>query len=96
MTTMLIVSGEFHQGKFHGFGVYTRCDGMRYEGRFCDGAPKGAGMITFPDGTNGQPRQEGYYDGNKFLRRMDVSEELLKARKSAERARNCKPGGKIA
>lgn len=63
---------------------------MMYEGRFCDGAPKGAGLITFPDGTNGNPRYEGVFDGFKLMRRAEVPQELIKARQSAERARKCK------
>ncbi len=29
--------GQFSNGKYHGYGVYSRGDGMRYEGAFRDG-----------------------------------------------------------
>jgi hypothetical protein len=56
--------GEFKNGKYHGHGVFERADGMKYEGLFSDGQAQGKGLMTFPDGTNGRPRQEG----SKFLR----------------------------
>lgn len=68
---------------------------MKYEGRFSDGNPNGAGLITFQDGSHGKPRQEGYFENKILIKGMDVSMELKKARKSAERARTCKVGGKI-
>lgn len=51
--------GNFHDGKYHGFGVYQRADGMKYEGTFSGGQAYGMGLLTFPDGTHGRPRQEG-------------------------------------
>ena len=51
--------GHFTEGKYSGFGVFSRPDGMKYEGEFKEGKVAGAGRITFPDGTNGRPRQEG-------------------------------------
>jgi hypothetical protein len=51
--------GEFKDGKYHGFGVFQRGDNMKYEGTFVNGSAKGMGLLTFPDGTNGRPRQEG-------------------------------------
>lgn len=35
--------GEFVQGKFHGAGVFTRFDGMRFEGEFRGGCVDGYG-----------------------------------------------------
>lgn len=58
---LLIVSvfryeGEFVQGKFQGVGVFTRFDGMRFEGEFKSGCVDGYGKTSlshFPQkGTN--------------------------------------------
>lgn len=73
---------------FNGFGVYTRCDGMMYEGGFKNGNPNGPGLVTFPDGTNGDPRLEGYFEGTKLLRRENVPEYIKKARACQQRARS--------
>ena len=89
-----MLTGEFYEGKFHGYGVYTRADSMKYEGRFTDGAPNGAGKITFPDGTSGNPKQEGYFRGLRLIKQSDVSDDLLKARLSAEKARGLAAGFK--
>lgn len=35
--------GEFKDGRFDGFGVFTRSDGMMYEGEFHDGNITGSG-----------------------------------------------------
>ena len=67
--------GEFAQGKFNGFGVFSRADGMKFEGEFRDGKARsrasiphiitphrqveGGGKVTFPDGTDGTPHHEG-------------------------------------
>jgi len=37
--------GEFVNGRFDGFGVFTRSDGMKYEGQFKDGNITGLGQI---------------------------------------------------
>jgi hypothetical protein len=36
--------GEFKQGKFHGKGVFMRCDGMKYIGEYQNGKISGLGM----------------------------------------------------
>lgn len=43
----------------HKPGVYQRADGMKFEGQFREGQVAGKGLLTFADGTNGRPRQEG-------------------------------------
>jgi hypothetical protein len=35
--------GQFDEGHFHGFGVFTRSDGMKYEGEFTRGNITGNG-----------------------------------------------------
>ena len=60
---------------------------MKFEGRFTDGSPKGPGKITFPDGTSGNPKQEGYFQGTQLLKRTDVPEEIIKAQHSAQKAK---------
>ena len=38
---------------FHGFGVYTRYDGMIFEGEFIKGKVYDGGLLTFADESNG-------------------------------------------
>ena len=59
-------------GKFNGLGIYTRADGMKFEGEFRDGQVMGLGLLTYADGTNGLPRQEGEWDGSRLARRSKV------------------------
>ena len=58
--------GQFVDGRFDGFGVFTKNDGTKYEGAFKEGRVEGAGKVTFPDGTNGKPRQEGSFADRKL------------------------------
>lgn len=39
--------GEFAQGWFHGYGVFWRADGMRFEGAFHGGKIWGLGLSPF-------------------------------------------------
>ena len=43
-------------------------------------------MVTFADGTHGLPRNEGFFDGNKLMKREKCSGIVSKAKQSAERA----------
>ncbi|CAF1294686.1 unnamed protein product, partial [Didymodactylos carnosus] len=79
--------GEFSQGRYNGLGVFTRCDGMKYEGQFKDGKIIGLGLLTFSDGGHGLPRNEGYFENNKLVRREKCSEIIHKAITVAERAK---------
>ena len=78
--------GEFYQGSFHGLGVFIRHDGMKYEGQFEDGKIHGLGLLTFADGSNGLPRNEGYFENNKVVRREKCTEIIRQAIICAERA----------
>jgi hypothetical protein len=42
--------GEFVDGKKHGFGTYTRFDGLRYVGEFINDQFHGNGSTTFTSG----------------------------------------------
>ncbi len=53
-------------GRFNGFGVFTKNDGTKYEGQFKEGRVEGAGKVTFADGSNGKPRQEGSFADRKL------------------------------
>ncbi|XP_064630392.1 MORN repeat-containing protein 4-like [Lineus longissimus] len=80
--------GEFMMGKYNGVGVFTRCDGMKFEGEFKNGKIFGSGLLTFADGTNGLPRNEGTFDGNKLTKREKCQPIIQKALLTAERARS--------
>ena len=81
--------GEFLYGKFHGVGVFTRTDGMKYEGEFCEGEVRGFGLLTFPDGSHGIPRNEGRFEGTKFLGHAKTDSVVAKAREAATKAYHC-------
>ena len=78
--------GEFSEGLFHGFGVYIRFDGMQYEGEFKEGTTHGPGLVTFPSGSSGKPRQEGFFEGSKLKSRQSVSQFVKRAQASRDRA----------
>ncbi|KAK3595870.1 hypothetical protein CHS0354_014693 [Potamilus streckersoni] len=80
--------GDFRKGKFNGHGVFIRCDGMKYEGQYQDGKICGLGMVTFSDGTQGLPRNEGYFEGGKLIRREKCPAEIRKAHQAADKARS--------
>lgn len=48
---------------------------------------KGLGLITFPDGSNGQPRKEGVFEGLELVQRCSAREAIQAARQSAANAR---------
>jgi hypothetical protein len=78
--------GEFYQGKYNNLGVFTRCDQMKYEGEFKDGKLIGRGLVTYTDGTHGLPRNEGYFEGNKLIRREKCTDLIMKANQTAKNA----------
>lgn len=41
--------GEFVQGKFQGVGIFTRFDGMKFEGEFKSGCVDGYGKTLYSD-----------------------------------------------
>lgn len=79
-------NGEFFQGLYHGLGVFTRHDGMKYEGQFQDGKIYGLGLLTFADGSNGVPRNEGYFENHKLMRHEKCTDMIDKAIAMAQRA----------
>lgn len=79
--------GEFRDGKFNGYGVFERSDGMKYEGQFKDGKIEGLGLVTYSDQTHGLPRNEGYFESNRIIRRQKCHSEIHRARQAAQRAK---------
>lgn len=59
---------------------------MQYEGEFKEGTPNGPGLVTFPNGSSGKPRQEGYFEGSKLKSRQSVSQFVRRAQASKDRA----------
>eukprot|EP00099_Drosophila_melanogaster_P022124 NP_649520.1 retinophilin [Drosophila melanogaster] len=80
--------GEFHQGWFHGNGIFWRADGMKYEGEFRGGKIWGLGLLTFQDFTHGFPRNEGFFQDCRFMRRRRCPEVVQRAQKCALMARS--------
>lgn len=57
-----LYEGQWRNGKFNGFAVYTfrengRIVGDYYEGEFADDAPNGVGVYTWRDGSSGYGAQ---------------------------------------
>ncbi|XP_067950328.1 MORN repeat-containing protein 4-like [Watersipora subatra] len=80
-------AGDFTRGKFNGYGVYVRQDKMMYQGQFLDGRPEGYGLTTFPDGSHGIPRNEGYFENFKLKRADKSHTHVQKANLAAEKAK---------
>ena len=55
------------QGWFHGYGVFSTIDGMKFEGEFRGGRMWGHGLLTYSDGS---PSSEGYFQESKFRQRI--------------------------
>ncbi|XP_076295248.1 MORN repeat-containing protein retinophilin [Lasioglossum baleicum] len=79
--------GEFMQGWFHGHGVFWRSDGMKYEGEFRGGRVWGLGLVTYSDGSHGFPRNEGFFQDCKLVRRKHCPDIVQKAQKISMMAR---------
>ena len=58
------------------------------QGQFLDGSARGLGLITFPNGTHGQPRCEGKFEGDVCVERCKAGEAIKRARQSAANARS--------
>ncbi|CAG4987937.1 unnamed protein product [Parnassius apollo] len=79
--------GEFMQGWFHGHGVFWRADGMKFEGEFRGGRVWGLGLVTYSDGSNGFPKNEGFFQDCRMVRRKRCPEVVQRAQKIAYMAR---------
>lgn len=79
--------GEFMQGWFHGSGIFFRSDGMKYEGEFRGGRIWGLGLVTFSDLSNGFPRNEGFFQDCKLIRKKNCPDIVQRAQKIALMAR---------
>lgn len=79
--------GEHMQGWFHGNGIFYRSDGMKYEGEFRGGRIWGLGLVTFTDLTNGFPRNEGFFQDCKLIRKKNCPDIVQRAQKIALMAR---------
>lgn len=75
------------QGWFHGHGIFWRADGMKFEGEFRGGRIWGLGLITFHDFTHGFPRNEGYFQDCRLIRKRRCSDVVQRAQKVALMAR---------
>ncbi|XP_018331950.1 MORN repeat-containing protein 4 homolog isoform X2 [Agrilus planipennis] len=86
--------GYFDDGLFNGMGVLSFPDGSKYEGEFLEGWFHGSGifwrsdgLVTFNDGTNGFPRNEGFFQDCKLVKKRRCPEAVQKAQKIAFMAR---------
>lgn len=58
----------------------------KYEGEFKEGKIIGRGILTFTDKSHGLPRNEGYFEGNKLLRREKCTDIISRAIQTAKNA----------
>lgn len=75
------------QGWFHGHGIFWRSDGMKFEGEFRGGRIWGLGLVTFHDFTHGFPRNEGYFQDCRLIRRRKCADIVQRSQKIALMAR---------
>ena len=47
-----------------------------------------SGLLTFPDGSHGIPRNEGFFEGNKLIRREQCGQKVARAEQAAAKAKN--------
>ncbi|KAK9751476.1 MORN repeat [Popillia japonica] len=80
--------GQFLEGWFHGYGIFWRSDGMKHEGEFRGGKIWGLGLTTYSDGTTGFPKNEGFYQDCRMIRKKSCPEVVQRAQKIAFMARN--------
>ena len=45
-----------------------------------------SGLLTFADGTNGLPRNEGFFEGTKLVERRKTTDVVTRARQVGQRA----------
>ena len=57
------------------------------QGQFQQGHVKGLGLVSFADGTNGQPRVEGKFEGLDLIQRCSAASAVRTAQQSASTAR---------
>ncbi|RUS70135.1 hypothetical protein EGW08_022106 [Elysia chlorotica] len=88
ITFIPLYEGNFAQGQFQGYGIFYRQDGMRYEGEFKAGSMHGLGIVSFADGSHGLPRNEGYFEKDRLVRREKCSRTIQRARDTARTARD--------
>ena len=58
------------------------------QGQFQQGHVKGLGLVTFADGTNGQPHVEGKFEGLELVQRCNASSAVQTAQQNASTARH--------
>lgn len=75
------------QGWFHGSGTFWRADGTKFEGEFRGGRIWGLGLVTFNDGSHGFPRNEGYFQDCKMLKKKKCPDVVQRVQKVALMAR---------
>lgn len=64
------------------------CDiNFLFQGQFHEGSARGLGLVTFADGSHGQPPCEGYFEGSVCVKRKATEDAPKRARQAAAAAR---------
>jgi hypothetical protein len=58
---IMLIKGDYVDGKKSGYGVYTYSDGRKYQGAWLDDKITGKGKLTYPNGD--------IYEGTKYLKK---------------------------
>lgn len=58
------------------------------QGQFSQGSIKGLGLVTFSDGTHGEPKNEGKFEGLELVQRCSAATAVQRARQLAADARS--------
>ncbi|XP_019492072.1 PREDICTED: MORN repeat-containing protein 4 isoform X3 [Hipposideros armiger] len=81
---------RWRRGRWQGRTPRSGGPGRLSPGSGRDGYPerRSPGLLTFPDGSHGIPRNEGLFENNKLLRREKCSAVVQRAQSASKSARS--------
>lgn len=79
--------GEFKDGRVEGYGRSVSSQGLFVRGRLLT-LSLSPGLLTFPDGAHGVPRNEGLFQNHKLQKREKCPGAVQRAQASASSARS--------
>jgi len=83
-----IYTGDFVQGKKHGYGACYYPGGMVYRGRWLKDLPSGNGTMMYPDGR----QEQGFWKEGQLIADMEELEERVAQDKDPQEKTGCLQG----